>query len=344
MCETNPNQTPQELIISIFEKIKNAEKPGGSNDQNGYSHDKEIIKEAFNKTKDININNISARLHLIDGMYSTQMDKRYYAIDELATMIFEIQNNLDDNKSLADVFKDLAKEPSREKLEPFNIGDVNLWSAHYGIGKDGEEKGIAISLISKYAYFETGYNFPIYDTIACEVMPLLKAMILDNVQEGTRLKNALKRQDNRIIRFVEEINALKEIIEESVQMEISYDHLDQLMWFVGKMLRGNFSLILSKGKYQALIKEAYIRGGCQNPANEKCPHTARCQQNCENLEGENNRADACRKHREKILEGIVENFTTEEFINAIYNNTQNSSQELVPCLYKLARRCLEVNI
>ena len=45
MCETNPNQTPQELIISIFEKIKNAEKPGGSNDQNGYSHDKEIIKE-----------------------------------------------------------------------------------------------------------------------------------------------------------------------------------------------------------------------------------------------------------------------------------------------------------
>ena len=38
---------------------------------------------------------------------------------------------------------------------------------------------------------------------------------------------------------------------------ISYDHLDRLLWFVGKIRRGNMSLILDKKQYRETI-ETYM--------------------------------------------------------------------------------------
>lgn len=38
---------------------------------------------------------------------------------------------------------------------------------------------------------------------------------------------------------------------------ISYDHLDRLLWFVGKIRRGNLSLILDKKQYRDTI-ETYM--------------------------------------------------------------------------------------
>jgi hypothetical protein len=33
-------------------------------------------------------------------------------------------------------------------------------------------------------------------------------------------------------------------------VDISYDHLDRLLWFVGKIIRGNLSLVLNRKSYE----------------------------------------------------------------------------------------------
>ena len=127
---------------------------------NSYMSDKRAIVNLFNNTKERTVDDIRLRLTVIDSMYSTQMNRRYYALDELAEKLSSFSK--DDFVSFA------SQRPVKDSFK-------GLWSGRYGIGKDGKEKGIAVSLISKYAYFETGFQFPIYDSIACEMLPLVNS-------------------------------------------------------------------------------------------------------------------------------------------------------------------------
>ena len=50
----------------------------------GFSADKDAIVRVFNGTNGCDKADLLVRLTLIDSMYSTQMSRRYYALDELA--------------------------------------------------------------------------------------------------------------------------------------------------------------------------------------------------------------------------------------------------------------------
>ena len=50
----------------------------------GFSADKDAILKIFSVTNGFEKTNILVRLTLIDSMYSTQMNRRYYALEELA--------------------------------------------------------------------------------------------------------------------------------------------------------------------------------------------------------------------------------------------------------------------
>ena len=144
----------------------------------GFSADKEAILKVFEHTKNETKEDILVRLTLIDSMYSTQMSRRYYALDELADFLVKLSDGK--QGKLKQMFLDFAKDPEKHlslfdftfKIDKETI-KKNLFSESYGIGKDGSDKGVAISLISKYAYFETEYKFPIYDSIACEMYPMV---------------------------------------------------------------------------------------------------------------------------------------------------------------------------
>lgn len=223
--------------------------------ESGFSADKDAILKVFEGTKGYTKDGILVRLTLIDSMYSTQMGRRYYALDELAEVLTTLAQGEEDR--LKNLFIEFAKNPDKNlKFFTYNSDPKtkkNLFSECYGIGKDGKDKGVAISLISKYAYFETGFQFPIYDSIACEMYPLVwhycgfgktKPELL--VKNGTNVDGA-----KTMVAYVKAINLL---IDKLDCKGLNYDLLDRFLWFVGKIRRGNLSLVLTRDEYQKTME------------------------------------------------------------------------------------------
>ncbi|PKP21631.1 MAG: hypothetical protein CVU05_06305 [Bacteroidetes bacterium HGW-Bacteroidetes-21] len=198
-------------------------------DEKKYFHDKKIIKKIFELTsKNYDIHAIISRLTIIDSYYSTQMNKRYFGIEDIANKIWELYGN--NEKKVETAFIEFAESPSNEII-------LSLFNDNYGIKKDGEEYGKAISLISKYAYFQTNFKFPIYDNLARKVLPKIFKLYFTNV------KITMKSIEN-IKNYINAINIFK-----SNSRINDYNKIDNLLWLTGKIREGNLSLILKKDEY-----------------------------------------------------------------------------------------------
>ncbi|MBR6541551.1 MAG: hypothetical protein IKT74_08510 [Bacteroidales bacterium] len=242
-------------VKQIFASLNKEDIDGSS----GFSANKNDILKLFEDTapKDHIKSYIFVRLALIDNIYSTQMNKRYYALDELAETLSKIANGK--AGKLRQLFIDFTKDPDNT-IKQFNYTskdrdgndiETNLFSNNYGISKDGKDKGAAISLISKYAYFDTAYNFPIYDSVAYEMFPLVWTACGFGEKEVPQINVSQKGKilgKETMVKYINGINAL--IMKLNIEThEKKYDHLDRLLWFVGKIRRGNLSLVLTKEQY-----------------------------------------------------------------------------------------------
>ena len=233
---------------------------------NEYSSSKAAIKRVFAKTKPNDKTDILARLALLDSMYSTQMTKRYYGLEELADALYLLGTDSIDNgelkgKTIGERFNQLLKDcqlydqfkydksKSIDKECP-NGNVVNLFSEKYGIDKGGDDKGTALSLITKYAYFETHFKFPIYDSIVKEIYPLLVRYC------NFKIKNGEFGED--ISLFIEAMKSLRNKISYNA-CSLSFDELDCVLWTVGKILRGNMSLVFSMDQYRKYGNDFNIR-------------------------------------------------------------------------------------
>lgn len=226
-------------LLNLFEKIHSEKK-----DESGYSLGKSTILKVFKATEGYSHEDILARLTLIDSMYSTQMSRRYYGLEELAVALADVHNR----KNLEEAFLDFLKD---KDLKPFELRNskkvkTNLFIEKYGIGKNGEDKGSAVSLISKYAYFETKFKFPIYDSIVREMYPRVWNYC------GFPKSEMLEFKYNDMISFVEMINLM---ISKLNSTYVNYDSLDCVLWYVGKIYRGNLSLVLSREEYDAFAEK-----------------------------------------------------------------------------------------
>lgn len=227
-------------LLNLFEKIHSEKK-----DDSGYSLGKSTIMKVFSATAGYTKEDLLARLTLIDSMYSTQMNRRYYGLDELAGLL-EI---LHKKKPLKETFLEYIRN------KDFTIFDIpsiskNLFAEKYGIGKNGKDKGLAVSLISKYAYFETNFEFPIYDSIVREMYPRIWEYC------GFDKKEMPKIERNDITMFINAIDTLKDRLKVELNSNsITYDTLDRILWYVGKIYRGNLSLVLSRKEYDAFAKQ-----------------------------------------------------------------------------------------
>lgn len=224
------------------------------NTESGFPSDKDAIRRLFALTTDNTKENHLLRLTVIDSMYSTQMNRRYYGLEELANAMYAIQEK--SNKSLENLFleylktKDASIFDYTDELSECKKRNTNLLSEKYGIGKDGSDKGVAISLISKYAYFVTGYKFPIFDSIACEMYPKIwKYCELPGKPANPIVQEKGSTTMDGIATMKNYINELDLFIK-GLGGNISYDHLDRLLWFVGKIIRGNLSLVLTHKDYK----------------------------------------------------------------------------------------------
>lgn len=203
------------------------------NSETQYLSNKVIISTLF---KDISTNDFESvvknRITIIDSYYSTQMSKRLYGIDELANTLAKYPDKV-------------LKNETTKFLNSPNVACIisSLFLKKYGIDKSGKPFGKAISLISKYIYFLNDGNFPIYDSLAIDSYKLLKK----NGFIGT--KTAIN-EDN-YFDYIKHLNSITNIND--------YEKLDNLLWLIGKLSKGSFSILMNKSKYESLIKDLSVK-------------------------------------------------------------------------------------
>ena len=188
------------------------------NNETRYKTNKAIISDVFTMN---NSNKVQFRLTVIDSYYSTQMSKRLYGIEDIA--------------------KTIATKTDSQLQEEINLFIENqdssiflkeAFSKKYGINKQGKDFGKAISLLSKYCYFLNDCNFPIYDTIAKIAYPLLT--------------NGKSINEDNYFTAIKELNIASGIN--------NYEKLDNLMWLLGKIKSGSFSILMDKIKYKSITE------------------------------------------------------------------------------------------
>jgi hypothetical protein len=187
-------------------------------ENSSYSYFKNIIYKYFNWDNK-NLDNIISRLIMIDSLYSTNMSKRLYWLEDLRDFILKLEKDHDiDNLTIEDFNKSILNKIIKEKL----------W-----IRKNWMEVWHALSLITKYLYFRKNYDFPIYDSLVEN--QISKKWFINKKDYFTKLEK-LKSENN-----------------------LKFDDLDKILWLSWKLKKWSFSWLLkNKDTYIIFIKELWI--------------------------------------------------------------------------------------
>lgn len=205
------------------------------NKDTDYLKSKNIISTIFNKKWGNRLETIKFRLTIIDNFYSTQMNKRFFGIDDLA---YEL-NKFSDKELRIMCKKYLESETKNNEIS-------ELIKSSYGIHKLGKDGGRAGSLISKYLFFLSGFEFPIYDSL----VKISYGYIKNKYSDLDIPKLDSKCGDS----YFNKIIKLK--TESGIE---TYDKLDNLLWLIGKITNGSLSLIINKSAYQKLLDKLNIQ-------------------------------------------------------------------------------------
>lgn len=193
------------------------------NNETRYKTNKAIISEVFTMN---NPNKVQFRLTVIDSYYSTQMSKRLYGIEDIANELVKYSDEflkLEIAKFLQNPTEGIIKE---------------LFNKSYGFDKEAKNAKKAISLLSKYFYFLSECQFPIYDTL------------------GKISYNLLKNNDYITSQALTDENYFELMIVLNQSSTIKdLEKLDNLLWLLGKIKEGSFSILMDKSKYETIVKQ-----------------------------------------------------------------------------------------
>ncbi len=254
-----------EVMLCIDEKLTREEELIESNkvkgDISSYSADRWVIHNIFknsetpkNSETALNYHDILLQLRVIDAMYSTNMSRRYYGIEELTSTISDFKSYEILSEKLHSYLEAISKNDSNA-VKDKRIED--LFNKSYGIHKNCSTAGVATSLVSKYSYFalmmyadKYPNGFPIYDSLAKTMLPV----VCKYLDEKCAWKGSGQNLD--IDTFLKQVTALKDCLCISSNMfnRQLYDILDAYLWSMGKINGGNFSLIMSRKDYETFIK------------------------------------------------------------------------------------------
>lgn len=191
-----------------------------------YQANKKIIQDIF-KTPNATIkDSIQFRLTVIDSYYSTQMSKRLYGIEDITNELVKYSDDvlkLEISIFLQNPTKGIIKE---------------LFNKSYCFNKEAKNPKKAISLLSKYFYFLSDCQYPIYDTLGKVSYNLLK----DNKYITSKALT-----DDNYFELMIALNQTSNIKD--------FEKLDNLLWLLGKIKEGSFSILMDKSKYETIVKQ-----------------------------------------------------------------------------------------
>ncbi len=211
-----------------------------------YCINKKAIQCAFNNNcGKSQFYKVLLRLTLIDSMYSTQMRMRPYGLGELAEVISMLGTDVELSEKFVRLhnqndLSDFDYLKSHMKLYRDGSSSVssNLFREGFGLEKAAKSKKRALSLITKYAYFLTRQNFPIYDSLVVDIF-----LDLWDIINPTITKPNIKTDD-----IIEYRNAIDDL-RSTIGYSITYDELDSLLWRIGKITNNSLTLVLSMEDY-----------------------------------------------------------------------------------------------
>lgn len=187
-----------------------------------YAKQKAFISRCFKLPCENNLDEIQLRLQLIDSLYSTQMNKRHFGIEELAEAIVVYTDT--------DLLKEIELQTKGNKSNNLET----LFSSKYGYDKKRIKNKKAVSLLSKYFYFLTGYQYPIYDSLVRLAYPKI-------IKKYNIKTEHLQVTDANFFEALSELNVRSGIN--------NFEKLDNLLWYSEKIESKSFSLILSKEEF-----------------------------------------------------------------------------------------------
>jgi hypothetical protein len=203
------------------------------NSETQYLSNKTIISTLFkNQVSNDFESVVKNRITIIDSYYSTQMSKRLYGIDQLANEIAKYSDDILKSETIK-----FLNNPNKQCIIK------SLFKNEYGIDKSGKPFGKAISLISKYLYFLNEGKFPIYDSLALISFKLLQN---SNIIEDSKTVN-----EYNYFEYVKNFNVISNIN--------NYEKLDNLLWLMGKISKGSFTILMDINKYLELINIKEVR-------------------------------------------------------------------------------------
>jgi hypothetical protein len=205
------------------------------NQETRYQANKKIIQDIF-KTPSITFKDtIQFRLTVIDSYYSTQMSKRLYGIEDIAN---ELVKYSDDTLKLE--IDNFLQNPTKGIIK-------ELFNKNYGFDKEAKKAKKAISLLSKYLYFLSECQFPIFDNLGVVSYNLLK--------NNGYIHSIALTNDNyfELMIALNQSSTLKD-----------FEKLDNLLWLLGKIKEGSFSILMDKSKYQTIVKQVDFSKGVKS--------------------------------------------------------------------------------
>lgn len=233
----------RDIICDIDHKFKEPEI-----DCDGYLSQRANIKHLFELFNgEFTISSITIQLTVIDSLYSTNARYAHFSIDELAKKLY----SFDTEEALSEYFYSLVNGHKDDK---------KIFKNNYGIRTNGDKGARLTSLISKYAYYLLKQNpnkyplgFPIYDSLVVEMYPKVYELLFSDNEGTSKYKMQMSIES-----FIDAINKVREkIFDFTPPKKIEsqqFDLLDAYFWRIGKINRGNYTLLLNRKDYEVIAR------------------------------------------------------------------------------------------
>lgn len=258
-------------IRGLMSKIDSGISAGGST---LYDKNRDIIKSLFDPAIPYNVDVVYKRLVVIDALYSTNMNQRYYGIEDMANTIYALSPSDAGLRVLVCNFRDSLFLGNDivvylgNDIVVYRDPIAKAFAMSYGIHKNLNQAGSAMSLLSKYFYFllltdpYEKIGFPIYDSLASDMYPKVCEYVYVKAS-GTPRKIVNVKTIDHLCDYFLALDQLRNSIGISSIRGRSlqeFDLLDAYLWRMGKFNGNNFSLLLDKTGYTTLIGTAVAAG------------------------------------------------------------------------------------
>lgn len=236
-------------MSDIAQHIQNL---SGTSSSCPYIQQRDVILATFKNSGSYSVSSIVQRLIVIDSLYATNASYNYFSFEDMAEAIFNIGPS---EQYAINYFEGIAKGA---------VDKLGIFSGKYGIRKNALPGATAMSLLSKYAYYlllncnQNDLGFPIYDSLVKDNYPkILRQALGKIVSKQTVNKYCIEDyiKDLELLRvglFGSNTNRLHGMQQ--------FDALDAYLWRVGKVKKGNLSLLFSKSQYKIFIQNLSLTG------------------------------------------------------------------------------------